>query len=102
MVFPSVPIEKATDVIDRVQRNRKIDFIDRCLMIGQFHLLNQTPAVHNSAFYAFQSPVPMLAVRVLVPQDELFMTLDEYSNEEKLYFVMGYTRCMRYWPGRKK
>jgi hypothetical protein len=102
MVFPGVPRERAKEVIDAVQRQRKPDFIEQCLMIGQFHELNETPAVHNPNFYAFQSPVPMLAVRVLVATDNLFMTLPEYSLDEQFRFLAGYYRCLQSRPAYEK
>ena len=102
MVFPGVQLDRAKEVIDAVQRRRKADFVERCLMIGQFHKLNDTPAVHNPDFYAFQSPVPMLAVRVLVATDNLFMTLPEYSPDEQFRFLSGYYKCLQRWPGSEK
>ena len=98
MIFPAVAIESAADVIDRVQRIRKPEFVDRGLMIGQFHERNSTPAAHNPSFLPLQSPVPMIAVRMMVPEDVPFLTADEYTAEERLRFLGSYLRHLQSWP----
>lgn len=98
MVFPAISAAAAPEAIDGVQRKRKLEFVEAGLMIGQFHERNLTPAAHNPQFYPLRSPVPMMAVRIMVPTDVPFLTQAEYSRAERAAYMKAYIRVMRTWP----
>jgi hypothetical protein len=98
MVFPAVSTAQAPELIDQVQKRRKLEFVQRGLMIGQFHAANNAPGAHNPAFRPLRSPVPLLVVRILVPQDLRFLTATEYSVVERLEFLEAYLTHLKSWP----
>lgn len=78
VLFPDIPVEDAPQIIDATQADLKPDFVAKGLMIGQFH---QTPpqdaGLWNPNFRPLRSPVPLLAIRHMVPSDFPFLTKDE-------------------------
>lgn len=73
VILPDVRAEDAAALIDGTQRKLKPAFVERGLMIGEFHPLNDTPGLHNPAFYPLRSPLPMLAIRSMVDSDLPFL-----------------------------
>lgn len=70
VVFPGV-----TDYtgIEAVQRDHKTRFVRDGLMLGQFYPGCTVAGLHNPAFPALDSPLPLLAVRHMVATDFLFL-----------------------------
>jgi len=66
--------ESEYGLIDRVQASLKNDFVPHGLMLGQFHPTSQEPGVRCPHFRPLRSPHPLLAIRVMVPGDLLFLT----------------------------
>ena len=56
-------------------------FVERGLMIGEFHSANNATGLRNTSFYPLRTPYPCLAVRHMVPGDFVFMTLDAYEPD---------------------
>ncbi|MEM7061543.1 MAG: DUF6875 domain-containing protein [Cyanobacteria bacterium P01_B01_bin.77] len=73
LVFPDIQDEQC-DVIDRVQQTLKPFFVEKGLMLGEFHRFNQSPGLHNPDFRPLQSPVPMLAIRFMTEADLPFLS----------------------------
>ena len=73
ILFPDLERDAAPDVIDTVQANLKPEFITKGLMIGQFHAACEEPALWNPHFRPLRSPVPLLAIRYMVPTDFPFL-----------------------------
>ena len=71
VLFPAV-----TDltVIDTVQGEEKLRYVEEGLMLGQFHQQCQEPGIRNPAFMPLRSPVPLLAIRHMVPSDLVFLS----------------------------
>jgi hypothetical protein len=72
VVFPNIPIERST-VIDDAHQTLKSAFVQRGLMLGQFHMTCPEPAVRNPDFPAMVSPLPFFAIRHMAQHDVLFL-----------------------------
>jgi len=90
LLFPDVPLENAAEVIDGTQRALKAEFVARGLMLGEFHLKNNSTGLHNAAFYPLRTVCPSLAIRHMVPQDLVFLTGDQYSRAQCIGFLQSY------------
>jgi hypothetical protein len=85
VVFPDVLPDDAPACIDVVQKTVKSDVVpSRLLMVGQFHELNQDPSAAHADVRPFQSPVPMLALRVIVNEDYPKFLEVKGDNEEDI------------------
>lgn len=83
ILFPDVAKEDAPKVVDKLQQMLKMDFVSVGLMIGQFHELCQEGGLWNPDFRPLRSPVPMLAIRQMVPSDFAFL-------KHEPAFIMSY------------
>ena len=61
-------------LIDEVQQELKGKFIEKGLMIGEFHKANNSSGLRNPNFYPLRTPYPCLAIRYMVASDIAFMT----------------------------
>ncbi len=71
-LFPGVTENTAPELIDQVQRTLKLEVVTQhLLMIGELHPWNWTEAAGflGEGIYPNRSPVPLLALRVIVSQD---------------------------------
>ena len=72
-VFPDVPEENGVAAIDDVQKGLKPSLMARdSMMIGQFHPWSDLDAAGKNSgkgIRPFRSPVPMIALRVMVHDD---------------------------------
>ena len=73
IVFPDIPNEQAPETIDRVQRKLKPAFVANGLMLGQFYTGCKETGIWNKNFHPFESPIPLLAIRHMVPADFPFL-----------------------------
>jgi hypothetical protein len=76
VIFPNIP-EKRADVIDVVHAQLKTYFVQRGLMLGQFHPNCPESAAHNPFFRASVSPFPLFAIRYMALHDILFLSKQE-------------------------
>lgn len=102
MIFPAVSAADAPQIIDVIQHELKQEFVKEGWMIGQFHPENETHGVRNPDFRPLQSPIPMLIVRIMVVEDLTFLTLDEYSAEQRLTFLYHYLDNLEKWPTKSR
>jgi hypothetical protein len=86
VVFPAMSRQRAL-VLDTVHERMKSFFVERGMMIGQFHPLCTSTAVRNPAFANKTSPVPLVALRRLALHDILFLAdrADWFSHYRALY-----------------
>lgn len=59
--------------LDALQGKLKDDFVRDGLMIGQFHPFCEQPGLWNNDFHPLRSPVPLLAIRIMVMYDLPFL-----------------------------
>ncbi|HEY3941205.1 MAG TPA: hypothetical protein VGL60_01860 [Acidimicrobiales bacterium] len=76
--------------LEALHREMKDDFVADGLMIGQFHPRCDVPGLWNESFRPLRSPLPMLAIREMVPSDLPFL-VDDHLHAD------AYLR--RYAPG---
>ncbi|MBY8855144.1 hypothetical protein K7711_01500 [Nocardia sp. CA2R105] len=60
--------------IDAVQREQKSRFVEQGLMLGQFYPGCTVAGLHNPDFRALDAPLPLLAIRQMVPTDFPFLS----------------------------
>jgi len=92
IVFPHVALDQARELIDTVQAELKVDFVDVGLMIGEFHQMNDAPGLHNPDFHPLRSPIPMLAIRHMVESDLVFLTRDFDAPHVRVRYLTSYIR----------
>jgi hypothetical protein len=90
MLFPDVSPEEAPDLIDRTKEELKPSFVERGLMLGEFHRRNESPGIHNPNFRPLRSPIPMLAIRHMVSSDFIFLNRSEYDAATRLRYLEAY------------
>jgi hypothetical protein len=84
LVFPDLPQEAATAVVDATQERLKPRYVLEGLMIGEFHSGPPPKAgLWNPDFRPLRSPQPLLAIRHMVPSDFGFL-------EQNREFVEAY------------
>lgn len=79
IIVPS-RLHEAASAVEFVQKTLKPAFVQRHLMIGQFFQNCEEPGLWNNAFRPLQAPVPLIAIRNMVPTDVAFL----YSEESYL------------------
>jgi hypothetical protein len=90
ILFPDVSLEEAPELIDRTKEELKTKFIQQGLMLGEFHPRNESPGLHNPEFKPLRSPIPMLAIRHMVPTDFVFLNRPEYDTVTRLKYLEAY------------
>jgi hypothetical protein len=92
LVFPGLADADARDIIERTQSRLKPFFVERGLMLGEFHRNHPGEAVHNKDFRPLQSPEALLVVRHLVPSDLMFLNRQSDSAARRAHFIQSYLR----------
>jgi len=93
IVFPYLGASGAT-LIDEVQATLKKRFVDVGLMLGEFHLANQSPGLRNENFRPLRSPLPMLAIRHMVESDLPFMRRSMDDPALRASYLRSYLRLL--------
>jgi hypothetical protein len=81
---------KAAALVDEVQYRLKPTFVEKGIMLGEFHATNESPGLRNPDFRPLRSPIPMLAIRHMVESDLPFMTRANYSSKEQAAFLRAF------------
>jgi hypothetical protein len=89
VVFPSL-INDDTTIIDKVQDSLKASFVEKGLMLGEFHARNESPGLRNPSFRPLRSPVPMLAIRHMVESDLPFLTRETDPPQKRSSYLRSY------------
>jgi hypothetical protein len=66
-------LDDAAEAVRDVQKRLKPLFVERHLMIGQFYQDCDEPGLWNPHFRPLRTPVPLLAIRNMVPTDIAFL-----------------------------
>lgn len=80
--------------IEDAHNRLKLHFVERGLMLGEFHKFHGAHGVHNPDFRPLKSPVPMLVIRHMVKEDHMFLDRDCYESGLRTKFVESYNRTM--------
>jgi hypothetical protein len=115
LLFPDVPLSAAPEVIDGTQNALKEDFVARGaraappetpavlwpwshrlagLMLGEFHMLNNSPGLHSASFFPLRTLCPSLAIRHMAPTDLVFLSADKYPAPKRAAFLRAYIERM--------
>lgn len=78
-------LRDASHAIESIQKQLKPAFVEHHLMIGQFFPDCEEPGLRNKAFRPLQTPVPLIAIRNMVPTDIAFL----YGNEQYVTAYMN-------------
>jgi hypothetical protein len=70
-------LDNAAEAVEIVQRQLKPKFVEQHFMLGQFFPDCQEPGLWSKSFRPLQAPVPLLAIRNMVPTDIAFLYDDE-------------------------
>jgi hypothetical protein len=70
-------LDEPASAVEAVQKRLKPAFVKRHMMIGQFFESCPESGLWNTLFRPLQSPVPLIAIRNMVPTDIAFL----YGNE---------------------
>ena len=73
ILFPFMKSDRWIELIDGCQLLLKKQFVQKGLMIGQFHPYCEQGGLHNDDFKPLQAPFPLLAIRNMVPTDYPFL-----------------------------
>ncbi|WP_223807359.1 FAD-dependent oxidoreductase [Montanilutibacter psychrotolerans] len=91
IVFPNLGADAAA-LIDDVQRELKPSFVDLGLMLGEFHSRNESPGLRNPDFRPLRSPVPMVAIRLMVETDLPFLRRHIDEPTVRAAYLRSYLR----------
>jgi hypothetical protein len=73
IIFPELSHERAKVELETLQKKLKPDFVKRGIMVGQFYEGCPESGLWNDSFHPLQSPLPLLAIRNMVPSDFPFL-----------------------------
>lgn len=90
--FPDLPAVRAAEFIDGGHRLLRAEFVDRGLMLGEFHAGSDVGGVHNRAFAVMRCPAPMYVVRAMTPHDLLFADQPGTTPADRVAFLLAYQR----------
>lgn len=90
LVFPKLTDEQAVELIEETQSRLKPFFVERGLMLGEFHKNHQGEGIRNENFRPLQSPVPLLVIRHLIPSDLIFLVRKTDSASRRVHFLQSF------------
>lgn len=76
VVFPHLPLDEGSILIDKVQKALKPSYVKDGLMLGEFYPGCSAPGIHNAMFRPLQTPVVCLSIRHMTVLDAPFMLDD--------------------------
>ena len=90
IVLENLTDADAAKVVEGSQSRLKRFFVERGLMLGEFHKNHQGTGLHSPEFRPLQSPVPLLVIRHMIPSDLPFLLRQADSLNNRVKFVMSY------------
>jgi hypothetical protein len=86
--------ERASWLIEKIQRRLKPKFVEAGLMIGEFHPFSNALGLRNPDFRPLRSPVPLLSFRNMVEIDFVFLSRKYDPAPLRVHFLTSYLRHM--------
>lgn len=100
VVLPRID-RSASIELDALHRSLKDEFVAEGLMIGQFHPECQARGLWSADFRPLQAPVPLLAIREMVPSDLPFLVGSvQHANVYFERYALGHPGSHSSLPGR--
>ncbi|MET7951056.1 DUF6875 domain-containing protein [Micromonospora sp. NPDC005324] len=90
--FPGLPAQDAADFIDGGHRLARPWFVERGLMLGEFHPTSAVGSVHNPDLPVMRCPAPMFAVRAITPHDLMFLDQPDTPLSDRLIYLDAFRR----------
>ena len=92
IVFRGLDLEldRASLLIERIQRELKPKFVELGLMIGEFHPFSNALGLRNPDFRPLRSPVPLLSFRNMVEIDFVFLSRKQDPAPLRVHFLKSY------------
>jgi hypothetical protein len=90
--FPDLGPADGAAFIDRGHQLLRMPFVERGLMIGEFHPSSTVASVHNPDLLVMRCPVPMFAVRALSRHDLLFLDRPDCPPADLAAYLSHYLR----------
>jgi len=76
VLLPDLRGDDVASLLNSTQRDLKHQFVKLGFMIGQFYQDCEEHGIRNKLFRPLRAPVPLLAIRRMVPTDILFLDSD--------------------------
>jgi hypothetical protein len=94
MVFRGLDLapERASLLIERIQRKLKPRFVEQGMMIGEFHPMSNALGLRNPDFRPLRSPIPLLSIRNMVEIDFAFLSRPYDPAALRVHFLTSYLR----------
>eukprot|EP01127_Copromyxa_protea_P005488 TRINITY_DN15417_c0_g1_i1.p1 TRINITY_DN15417_c0_g1~~TRINITY_DN15417_c0_g1_i1.p1 ORF type:complete len:578 (-),score=106.51 TRINITY_DN15417_c0_g1_i1:58-1791(-) len=91
LVFPDiVNYTDSRSLIDGAHTILKPSFVNKGLMLGEFHQYNNTPSLHNPQFYPLRTPFATLVIRNMVPEDLSLLNVEKYPPTVRVSLLSSY------------
>jgi uncharacterized protein (TIGR02246 family) len=91
LTFPDLSAHQASELLGRVARRIKLEFVEDGLLPGPAYPGNPMPSAH-SAFPSMAGPVPLVAIRRLFDTDLDFLNREADPPEIRARFVAAFLR----------
>jgi len=95
LIFEGIEESAIGQTIESTHSRLKPYFVERGLMLGEFHKHHQSGAARNEKFRPLQSPLPLLVIRYMVPSDITFLDRASDPSHLRVRFVSAYNRLFR-------
>jgi hypothetical protein len=92
--FPDLPEADWDDFIDGGHRALKPYYVERGLMLGEFHPNSTKPGASNPAFPAMRAPVPAFVIREMAMHDTKFINDSTEEPERRALYLQSYLERM--------
>ncbi|MGL4313588.1 MAG: DUF6875 domain-containing protein [Sphingomonas sp.] len=84
LVLPRLASKAGAVLLNQLQREAKLRFVQQGRMIGQFYPGCAEPGLHSPSFRPLDAPVPFIAIRHMAIQDAPFMLGDHRYRQSYL------------------
>lgn len=100
-----LPDAELRTVVEQVHNRVRPDFVQRGMMAGDFWPHHESHGLHSRAFRPFASPLPIFAIRNMIPGDLPFFSGSHTPPQERLEYLGYYRkvfdgRLPEYWSDR--
>jgi len=91
-LFPHLDPAEAGPFIDGGHRRLRMSFVERGLMLGEFHPASTVASVRAPDLLVMRCPVPMFAVRAMSRHDLMFLDRPECPPDQLHAYLRHYLR----------
>lgn len=92
LTLQDIDAKDVVEIIEGTQSRLKRHFVERGLMLGEFHSTHQARGIRNDNFFPLQSPIPLLVVRHMIPSDLPFLARTCDPAKDRLVYLGAYIK----------